>query len=183
MAKTQILTATEARQLFHYDPETGILIWRTRSRQECKSEMAWRAMSGLFGTAAGTIAVNGYRSISVNGKRYYAHRLAWLIVTGNWPTADVDHCNGDRSDNRWSNLRAATRSQNHQNRAAKPTTGASWHTKAGKWRAVIAVNGRQFHIGTFDTQDEAAEAYRKAKAARHTFQPQPRPAGKKNAGP
>lgn len=171
MAESHILTAADARQLLHYEPETGVLVWRYQDRSRFDSEMAWRSKARFFGKPAGSIQVNGYRSICIRGRRYYAHRIAWLMMTDRWPSADVDHANGDRSDNRWGNLRAATRSQNHQNRLGRQTTGASWHARMGCWRAVVVVNGRQKHVGYFDTEEAAAAAYRKAKAEYHVFQP------------
>jgi len=174
MASSHILTAAEARQLLDYNPETGILTWRHLDRSQCASEMAWRAKSRVFGSVAGSIAVNGYRSIAIGAKRYYAHRLAWLIMTGGWPTDDIDHRNGDRDDNRWSNIRAASRSQNHQNRVGREDTGASWHERMGRWRAVITLDKKQKHVGYFDTEEEAVAAYREAKALYHPFQPKVR---------
>lgn len=157
--------------LLEYDPADGHVRWRHLDRTAFASDMAWRCRRRFFGEVAGTVQRNGYVSISVNHKRYYAHRLAWLLMTGGWPPNDIDHKNGNRSDNRWENLRAATRSQNLQNRAASKTVGASWHARMGRWRAVIVVGGRQKHLGYFDTQDEAATAYRLAKSKLHSFQP------------
>lgn len=174
MAKSHIPTADEVRQLIDYDPDTGILTWRPMTRAECGSEMAWRARHSVFGKAAGSIMPNGYRSLLFRGRRYYAHRMAWLLMEGEWPCVDVDHINGVRDDNRWINLRAATRSQNHQNRIGNPATGASWHERMGRWRAVITLGRRQKHVGYFDTQEEAAAAYRRAKAEHHAFQPKVR---------
>lgn len=169
--KASGLDAEKAAAIFDYDPHSGSLKWRCLSRDACESDMAWRAKSRVFGKEAGSILKNGYRSVAVDGKRYYAHRIAWLLLTGDWPRFDIDHINGCRSDNSRSNLREATREQNQQNRSGTNTTGASWHTKAGKWRAVIVSKGKQTHLGYYDTEAEAAEAYREAKMQSHKFNP------------
>ena len=165
------LTAAYARRLFEYNPETGDLIRRHVLREHCASDRSWRVRNARAGQRAGSILANGYRSVPIDGRRYYAHRLAWLIVTGEWPAADVDHRNGSRDDNRWLNLREATRAENHQNRIGHRATGTNWHIKSGRWRATICIGGKQRHLGLFDTQEDAAAAYREAKANLHTFQP------------
>lgn len=99
-----MITAGEARALLAYDPETGALTWRVDRPPRAKS-----------GAAAGYDAGHGYRKVSIGGRRYYAHRIAVLLVTGDWPTGVVDHLNGLRSDNRWCNLRVVTQRENLRN--------------------------------------------------------------------
>lgn len=112
----------------------------------------------------------GYRSGRIFNKTYRAHRVIWAIQTGAWPENEVDHINGNRADNRWSNLRAATHSQNLKNqkvRIGSPTVVAGISKKRGKWRARITHNGVQIHIGTYLRIEEAISARREIAAKLH----------------
>lgn len=157
---TPALTAERAGELLSYSPETGIF-----SRK-----------SSRHGESVGFLNAHGYVCFRVDGKSYYAHRLAWLMVHGEWPAGQVDHINGLRTDNRICNLREATNAQNCQNiRSARHHSrsgllGASFHKGAGKWRSTINVDCRQVHLGFFATAEEAHAAYLKAKAELHPFQ-------------
>lgn len=123
---------------------------------------------------------NGYRKLSVDGREYLVHRVAWLIVTGEWPECEIDHINGDPSDNRLDNLREATRAENCQNLAwsgnAAGAPGVSFCKANGLWHAQITIRMKNEHLGYFASKDAAAEAYRAAKAELHTFQPEVRAA-------
>src|SRR5262245_11249534 len=95
------LTADLVRSLLHYDLETGIFTWKVdRARHVCAGDIA------------GTRTPHGYLVIGIRGTNYFAHRLAFLWVKGEWPKAELDHINLLKIDNRWVNLREATRSQN-----------------------------------------------------------------------
>jgi hypothetical protein len=96
----------------------------------------------------------------VDGYKSYAHRLAFLYMTGSLPPADVDHVNGVRNDNRWSNLRLATRSQNMWN--VKRCTGA--YQQNGRWYASIKVDGKRRSLGGYSTKEDASAAYHAAVA-------------------
>ena len=149
------------------DEGTGVLRWQVAKRP------------GGRGTIAGHVRKNGYVQVVVDGKVFAAHRLVWLLVHGHWPDADIDHVNGVRSDNRPSNLRACTRTENMQNRGVGKNSrsgivGVSWNTRAGKWRAAIQANKRHFDLGLFDSKDAAATAYAAAKRKLHKFNPIPR---------
>ena len=116
------------------------------------------------GTKAGTVLANGYVHIGFCRRYYKAHRLAWLLMTGSWPSALIDHVNGVKSDNRWSNLREATRTQNAANaRLAVHNSsgfkGVSFHARRGRWQANIRTEGRYRYLGLFDTAEEAHAAY------------------------
>lgn len=156
---TPELSAERARTLLAYDAETGIFAWKI-SRGSAKA-----------GTVAGSLNALGYSPIGVDGIRYYAHRLAFLIQTGAWPQYDVDHINGVCSDNRWSNLRDVTVSTNLQNqRAARADSstgllGAS--PNKGGFVAQIQVDGRNQYLGTFLTAEQAHAAYLSAKRQNH----------------
>jgi hypothetical protein len=144
---------------FLYLPETGQFLWKV-SRPHIK-----------VGDAAGCLTPTGYVLLSIDDVKYKAHRIAWLIAHGSLPKIDIDHINGDRSDNRISNLRAVSRQINlqnmrHANRLNKSgLLGVSPNHK--RWAASIRINGKKKHIGTFDTPNEAQAAYAFEKAVAH----------------
>jgi len=156
------LTAERLRELLTYDPETGVFTRRV-SRRGCSA-----------GEVAGCLHSVGYFYVGVDRVKYPVHRLAWLYMTGSWPREEVDHINGVRSDNRWANLRAATKSQNMQNQR-KSRGGTSKYLGVcrahwgGKWLARIVANGKQKNIGIFQTEEEAHQAYVAAKRELHEF--------------
>jgi hypothetical protein len=161
----ETLTAARLREVLHYDPDTGMFTRKVARGPYCAGEIA------------GTTSKKGYVSICIDGKIYKAHRLAWLYMTGKWPMPECDHENRKKSDNRWQNLRAATRQQNTQNldlransKSGRP--GVGWHKASGKWLARIGVANRRIHLGVFDTIEAAANAYAAAKANLHKFNPQ-----------
>ena len=160
-AKEALLTAERAREILSYDPETGVLRWRHRVSQRM-----------LAGAVAGTLDGYGYIRIIVDGRTYRAHRLAWLIVHGEWPKNELDHKNLLRSDNRLCNLREATRLQNMQNKKVYKNN-TSGHTGifevATGFRAVYGRNGRIHRIGIFPTLESAISAREAAIAYRGEF--------------
>ena len=150
------------RQHFNYNPETGELRWRIGSRRRKAGELA--------GTPCKT--EKGRVSVGFQNQNYRAHIIAWVCQTGEWPTHQIDHINEDPSDNRWANLRSATKSQNMRNiTKIKSNTsgfkGVGWHKQMKKWRAYIKVDGRMYHLGLFDTKEDAAVAYADAAAKLH----------------
>jgi hypothetical protein len=155
MAKAD-LTAARLRELFHYDPETG-------------------QFTRLGGAPGGTGSnSNGYLAMYVAGRRYRLHRLAWLYVTGNWPTQLIDHKNGNRSDNRFANLRDVSQSINRENQHAVRSnnlsagiTGVSWCEYHKKYKAHIRVGGRLQHLKYCASAEEARAVYLEAKRRLH----------------
>ena len=148
-----MLTAETVRKLLDYDPETGVFRWRVDRCGTVKK-----------GSVAGTFNAKGYRQIMVAGKRYYAHRLAWLYVNGEWPPDEVDHVNCDEGDNRIANLRLAVKSENGSNRKKQKNNssgfkGVSFHKRIGKFAAQISIYGLDKHLGYFSTAEEAHAAY------------------------
>lgn len=166
--KPALPDATEAaelvREFLDYDRETGALTWRERDRRWFKTERAWRIWNTRFaGKAAGAPDAKGYLRISIFRISYKAHRLAYLIVTGEWPPAQIDHENHVRSDNRWANLRPATNVENGRNvslcaRNTSGATGVHWHRGCRKWCAQINVSGVSRHLGLFTSKDAAIAA-------------------------
>ena len=110
--------------------------------------------------------------IKINGRMYMGHRLAWLFVNGGWPENHIDHINEIKNDNRISNLREATSSQNQRNRGAQKNNtsgfkGVSFFKRNGKWKSTICVNSNKKHLGYFDNPEEAHQAYCKASDKYH----------------
>lgn len=143
-----MLTADRLREVLDYDAGSGVFTRRT-------SGGGRRA-----GDIAGGASYDGYTTISVDGTRYRAARLAWLWMTGAWPACDVDHIDRDRRNDAWSNLRAASRSENCANQPARSgLKGASFVSAKGKWKAQIRKSGKNTHIGYFDSEADAHAAY------------------------
>ena len=162
------VTQERLRELFDYDQKQGYLIRKARTSPNTR-----------IGEVAGRINNKGYRQTMVDNHRYMEHRLVWLYVYGAWPLVDVDHINGNRSDNRIENLRLATRAENQQNVGMRSHNtsgyiGVTWYKKLNKWRAQIKAHGKKLHIGLFDCPAEAHKAYLAKKAELHLFQPIPR---------
>jgi len=152
--------------LLVYDPATGNLFWRRRPKEMFSSVREHNRWNTRYAGQRALICVNktGYCAGHVMNFSVLAHRVIWAMQTGKWPRGEIDHINGNRSDNRWSNLRVVTRNQNMQNK--NPTSGSTskylgvgWHKASASWVAQIACNGRKIHIGCFKTESDAAMAY------------------------
>lgn len=158
------VNAGMAQEALSYNSETGCFWWKERPLrhfQDARAHASWN--SCYAGKEAGSRAANGYLLVSLFKKRYMAHRLAFLIMEGAWPPEDVDHVNGRKDDNRWANLRHASRSENNQNmRRRKDNTsghrGVSWFKNRNKWEAKIAIRGKQVRLGYFDRFEDACAA-------------------------
>lgn len=153
----QALSAADVRQLLHYNPLSGEFHWKERQGRIAA------------GTRAGTLNTNKYWVITIKSRKYQAHRLAYLLMTGEWPEILVDHENGKRFDNRWSNLRHATHSFNQQNKVkcAGKVGLMGVTTQGSKFKAQITVKGRCRCVGLFQTAEEAHIAYLAAKKIHH----------------
>lgn len=150
-----MITQERLKKLLHYNPDTGIFT-SLCARGKIKSDdtLGWDSAAGYLG-------------ISIDYKFYMAHRLAWLYVYGDFPKKDIDHINHKKTDNRISNLRDVTKSQNLRNQKIRTdntagATGISWHKCAGKWRVYICVGGKQKHLGLFTDKDDAISARKAA---------------------
>ena len=157
------MDAELVRDLFNYDPETGLLRWR--------KAVSRHAAGAVAGTVRGD---KRYIEVRCAGKYYGAHRLAFLWMTGRWPNPEIDHINQDGTDNRWSNLREATKAQNAANRRVAKTSqtglkGVIRVTRDGitKFEARIRLNGKQKHLGRYETGQEAHQAYVRAAEQAH----------------
>ena len=153
----QELTQTRLRRLLCYNPFSGNFIWK-------------RSGHGIhMGTIAGTIAHRSldhqYRHIRIQGRRYRAHRLAFLYIRGRWPRG-IDHKDRNGLNNSWTNLRECTRSQNQANRGVQRNNKLGikgvFKTRYGKFRATVRKNGKPIYSSNHDTLDAAALAYKRA---------------------
>jgi hypothetical protein len=148
-----------ARSLLDYDPATGILRWREDRTAGTKA-----------GDMAGTPNGDGYLKVSIIGKRYFSHRVVFAMYYGRQPTAQIDHIDGDRYNNKISNLREATHSQNVMNtrRLDSNSVGVkNISIKRRKYLARIQANKRIFYVGSFETLNEASEAIQRARKHFH----------------
>jgi len=167
------LTAKQLRAILHYDPDTGLFRWRegidhwraglpagTKSRDR---EHGTEYVKIGLGTTSRGIQNRPYIILGVKKRVYRAHRLAWLYVYGEWPKKQVDHINGDGTDNRIVNLRLANYSENAINRGLRRDNtsghkGVSWSKKSQRWLAHIGYRKYVFHLGLFDTLEDAKAA-------------------------
>ena len=130
-------------------------------------------LTGPRGHPLKTTNDQGYIIVKFNGKRDRGHRVAWFLMTGEWPIGEIDHVNNQRNQNAWINLRDSTHQENQQNQKSPSKNnksgylGVSWHKQKQCWRATIYTNGKQKHLGLFNTPQEASECYLEAKALYH----------------
>ena len=166
------------RDQIDYDPLVGVLTWRVRDRAcfaDDRYHRQWNALRA--GKSAGGSDGEGYWLVSITfgGRvhRFYAHRLIWALVHNYWPI-EVDHKDGDGLNNRLANLREAVGPmEQRQNIKPSPMRGLS---KSGRrYQAQINAGGQRIYLGSFATAEEARARYLEAKAARHWYQPVPRP--------
>lgn len=145
-----MITRNEIAEFISYDPETG-LFTNIKKRKGTRSVCGWSRS-------------DGYVIITINYKRYLAHRLAWLFMYGEWPSSDIDHINGNPNDNRICNLREATHAQNLKNQKLRSNNtsgykGVYFSKKNRNWVARIKVNYQYKHIGVYTDPETAHFAY------------------------
>jgi len=161
---SQILAQETLKELLHYNPETGIFTWKKRSIRWFTDKKYLDMWNTRFaGEIAGTISPTSYRVIFLLDSPYQAHRLAFLYMTGELPPNETDHINGSKADNRWTNLRAATRSENMRNvsiskRNKSGKVGVCWYKATEQWHSRIQVHGETVHLGYFDEIEDAVAA-------------------------
>ena len=161
IAKEIALSAEHARGVLNYDHISGTITWKVDCRGGIRA-----------GAEAGCLAVRGrvtYRAIRLNGHLYLAHRLAWFLYYGVWPSSQIDHIDGDGLNNSIENLRDVSHRENKLNHPipASNTSGAVgvyWWKRDKCWRASIGVNGKQVNLGLFNTFEEAYSARKDAEA-------------------
>ena len=168
----EVIDAVLAATLLTYDPVTGDLRWlhRTPEMFAAGSSKSPEHLANQWNaTQAGKLAgyktkASPYRKVRILRKNFSAHRLIWLLMTGVWPSREIDHINGVPGDDRWLNLREATHTQNMRNSKGRRHNqsglkGAHFHKQAGKWRGRIVVNKAEINLGLFATPEEAHQAY------------------------
>lgn len=162
MANDNSITAQELRSLLHYEPDTGIFRW-----------IASRGSRATIGAEVGSADSYGYKTVRLNKKSYKLHRLAWLYTYGCWPSGDLDHINGIRSDNRIENLRDVSRKVNLENqRTAKNNRstgilGVYFDKRKNVFYSRISMHNKSIHLGSFLTPELAQAAYLEAKRRLH----------------
>jgi hypothetical protein len=147
------ITQEDLKSLLDYNTNTGEFNWINSSCGITK------------GQRAGWLENNGYWRIEIKDKKYSAHRLAWLYVTGKWPTKQIDHINGIKHDNRWCNLRECTGSQNRINYGPNKNNKLGIkgvYQQKNKFLAHIMVQGEYYHLGTYETEEEAKNIRKEA---------------------
>ncbi len=155
-----MLTQSRLKELLHYNPETGLFTWIKRTG------------SARAGRVAGIVNHYGYIHIKVDRKSYYAQRIVWLYVHGEFPDKDIDHINRDKKDNRLENLRLATRGENIMNRGIQKNNKSGYRgvhqcKVSKKWIAATRIDNKQTAIGRFDNKEDAFEAYKKVVTKKH----------------
>jgi hypothetical protein len=147
------LTQEQLKKNLIYNPETGLFV---RLKQHGPTKK---------GPHGGCIEPHGYCTLRIDCKKYYAHRLAWLYVYGKFPNGQIDHENGNRSDNRIKNLRLANQKNNSRNSALRSDNTSGYkgvYWADGKWLAVIHKNKKKYYLGKFSDPLSAAHCYDKA---------------------
>jgi hypothetical protein len=180
MTKAESLPSQEMlNELLAYDPENGTLAWKARSPVRFPDCARWgqegtaqRWNTRWAGKPAFTNDTRGYRQGEIFGRPYFAHRIIWRMVHGDEP-ADIDHIDGNRSNNRLSNLRAVTRQENLRNARRRSdnssgVVGVTWDKRKQRWYACIAVSQRTINLGSYRTLEEATAA-RKAADRQYGF--------------
>lgn len=160
MAKADF-TAQMLRELLHYNPETGVFTWIIQRRG---------SRAAPIGAVAGGLDALGYLQVSFKPRTYRCHRLAWLYMTGDWPKHDIDHKDGNRTNNAFINLRDVPRSVNLQNiRMAKSQSKSGIlgvHKKGTRWVSSVQLDGQQ-NRASHATPEAAQAAYIARKRALH----------------
>ena len=149
---TQTITKEFVLEMLEYFPSSGLLL---QKKKRPKVEI---------GAIAGVITNFGYRYIQLQGKKYAAHRFVWLIETGSFPSKFLDHIDGNKLNNCFTNLREVTVKQNSENKIVQKNNklgvrGVCFNKRLGKYIAQIQHNGKNNHIGVFQTIEEAKNAY------------------------
>jgi hypothetical protein len=156
-----MITQSELKDVLNYDQDTGIFTWKKRTGSRA-----------AVGNIAGSLRKDEYSRIEISKKKYLSHRLAWLYIYGKFPNDDIDHINGNKSDNRIINLREATCNQNNCNRNIQKNNksgvkGIYKHNQYEKWVAAIRINKKRIYLGVFDNLELAKLVISKARNEYH----------------
>lgn len=157
------MTRERALELLSYDPLTGSVIRRINSRRG----------PAKAGDLVGWMNTTGYLQVSLDSKEYCLHRVIYLMVVGTFPPEELDHKDRVRTNNAWTNLVLANRSQNCMNKPPRKKSsskykGVSWDRKSKSWRVQLNINGKRTCLGWFNNEDEAAQVYNLAVVDHHS---------------
>lgn len=164
----ELPSADQLHDLFNYDPEIGVLTWKTRPPTTRANKIH---NSRDAGHPVGAVDTWGHRQVRVEGKLRAAHRIIWKMMTGEDAKQQIDHINGLCDDNRWANLREATALQNSwnhplqaNNKSGSPCVSPlnTIRATSKKWRVTFGMNRKKIFVGDFYTKEEAVAAYNKA---------------------
>lgn len=149
------LTAADLRQILRYDPDTGEWIALTRRSSHRRAGETLPKRKGKR------------KQLRINGKAYLGYRLAWLYMLGEWPLVQIDHIDGDLTNDCWDNLRPATQTLNNANSKkfrsnTSGVKGVVWSKHRRKWIAQISKNGKYSNLGSFDKIEAASKTYQEA---------------------
>ena len=142
------------RQIFNCDPVIGVVYWKIARKNVMAGDIAGHLCKST-----------GYEKITFNRRGFKSHRVIWALVHGEWPELEVDHINGDRSDNKISNLRLASHVENIRNMKTRKNKKCvlkgvtPYKNQTNKFVAQIRIDGKQQKLGVFSTEQEAHNAY------------------------
>jgi len=156
-----------------YDIDLGTLTWNVRPTHHFKNAHGMNTFNAKYAKNVATNLINGrYLSVTLLGRKCLAHRVIWKMVTGDEPGAFIDHKDTNKVNNRFSNLRPATRQQNAFNAGTRSNNstgfkGVSYDKHRGKYYACIQVNGKSKSLGRFDSAEQAGKKYQEAAQKAH----------------
>lgn len=162
--RNKMITQELLHKMFFYDPNSGSLLFKPYLANKRKKQVAGYPHS------------RGYLCVSIEGKKHLLHRLVWMFHYGSFPSKQIDHVNGIKTDNRIENLREANNSENQQNQKKPPSSntsgflGVTKYKKRNNWVAGIKINGKRINLGYFDSPEEAHAVYLAKKKELHPFQ-------------
>lgn len=172
------MTPEYLRECLNYCHETGSLTWKERpvshfpERENRSAEHTCNIFNSCYALKTAFTSDNGcgYLTGALDQRSLKSHRVAWAIFHGHWPTGHIDHINGNRKDNRISNLRDVAQSANNRNRCVSTNNtsgdiGVSWRKDSRKWVAFITHNGKRKHLGTFASRSDAVSARKSAESS------------------
>lgn len=154
-----MLTQATLKELVHYNPDTGIFTWKNSTLR--------RTAGAEIGSEFEAPCGKKYRHVRVLNTMYLVHRLAFVYITGSFPLEDVDHENGNGTDNRWDNIRDVPRIENTRNRKLNHNnksgcSGVTWYPRYNKWLARIGMKGEKITLGYFTELSDAVSARKQA---------------------